>query len=62
MDRPLYRSGHNLLLAVDRSCVIDNAMTQQRPILHQSKHERGPLLSDFYLALEMPLLPPKGLE
>ena len=54
----VHRSRHDLLLAVDRRCVIDDPMTQQGPILHQSKHCSIPLLSDFCLASAMPLMPP----
>ena len=38
MNGSFDRSRHDLLLAMNGCCVIDNPMTQQGPILHQSKH------------------------
>ena len=38
VDRPLDRSRHDFLVAVNGCRMIDDPMTQQGPILHQSKH------------------------
>ena len=38
VDRPLDRAGDDLALAVKRGGMVDDAMAQQRPILHQAEH------------------------
>ena len=42
MDGTFDRSRHDLLGAMDRRGVLHNPVTQQRPILHQSKHTNVP--------------------
>src|SRR5262249_54167779 len=44
VDRSLDRAGHDLAVAVLDRGVIDDAMAQQRPVLHQSLHR--PLLRE----------------
>ena len=38
VDGTFDRSGHDLLGAVNLCGVLDNPVTKQRPVLHQSKH------------------------
>jgi hypothetical protein len=42
MDRAFDRSRHDFLRAMDRCGVLDNAVTEQGPILHQAKHANVP--------------------
>ena len=35
MNRALHRARHDFLLTMNRCCMIDNTMAQQRPILHE---------------------------
>ena len=43
VDGAFDRSRHDFLRAVDRRGVLDNPVTKQRPVLHQSKHADVPL-------------------
>src|ERR1700761_7362640 len=38
MDGTFDRPRDDFLRAMDGSCVLENSMTQQRPVLHQAKH------------------------
>ena len=42
MDRAFDRAGHDLLRSMDGRGVLDNPMTKQRPVLHQSTHTDVP--------------------
>src|ERR1700723_2221934 len=42
MDGTFDRPGNDFLRAVDRCCVFENPVTQQRPVLHQTKHTNVP--------------------
>src|SRR6201999_2570538 len=42
MDGAFDRPCHDLLGAVEPGCMLDNAVTKQRPILHQSLHKGVP--------------------
>jgi len=42
MNGAFDRSRHDLLRAVEQRRVFDNAVTKQRPILHQSAHANVP--------------------
>jgi hypothetical protein len=44
------RAGDDFLCAVIRGCVLDDTMTEQRPILHQTKHPNS-LLERYCLHL-----------
>ncbi len=56
MDGAFDRSRHDLLGAMDRSGVLDNPVTQQRPVLHQTKHTVVPpkMGCRFSRVLELP--------
>src|SRR5581483_8367494 len=43
-DRPLDRSRHHRPLSMIDGGVVDDAMAQQRPILHQAEHGVSPLI------------------
>src|SRR5437667_3825969 len=42
MDRAFDRPRHDLLRAMNERGMLDNPVTQQRPILHQTKHTKFP--------------------
>jgi hypothetical protein len=46
MDRPFDRSRDDLLVAVNLRRMFDNAVTQQGPVLHQTKNTDAPPSAD----------------
>jgi hypothetical protein len=46
-DRPLDRPADDFAVAVKQSGVIDDAMAQKRPVLHQPKHGIPPVILLF---------------
>src|SRR5262249_2119082 len=60
MNWPFDRPSHDFFVAVNRCCVIDNSMTQQGPILHQSEHPVFPPQQNF-LYLSGDRLLPEGI-
>jgi hypothetical protein len=57
MDRPLDRARDHRPLGMEGGGVIDDAMAQQRPILHQSKHGISPRMR---MIVRFVLLDPQG--